>query len=207
VAFRLYIVPVVVESVGPFPSARLPKYFTGSTRLVTSGQAWTAMDYGAEPRMVVGADLTAGDDALVVAESDVFALPFDLSTRLTNPQANNAESRLEAANIPAGWVSNALTWTQVIRTVLGIFSFLQRYAVVYGQQTGTAAPTLFTGGASLNTTFGSLPLAVRDAFTATAQSFNLSTASLTAGTTLRTILEAMADQFQSRPYTFGGTVI
>jgi hypothetical protein len=43
---------------------------------------------------------------------------------------------------------------------------------------GTAAPSIFTGGVSLATTFGALPVAVQNALIATAQSFGISTAGI-----------------------------
>lgn len=196
-AFRLYIVPVI--GTGTRTDPRRPKYF--------DGLIWSGMDYGFEPWFVVGADLSPADDLTIGAQPDAFTLPFDLSPVLTALQVTNVQNKLEAINVPAGWVNTSLTWLQVVRTVLGMFSFIQRYGAVYADANGTAAPSIFTGGVSLSTTFGSLPLAVRNALTTTAQSFNISTAGLTASTTLRTILKAMADNFQGQAYNFNGTMI
>jgi hypothetical protein len=208
-AFRLYLVPVV--GAGTRADARRPKYFasgedgTGTTGAVTG--AWSAMDYGFEPWMVVGADLSTADDTLVVGKADVTALPVDLAPTLTGPQVTATKNKLDAMNVPDQWVTTSLTWSQVVRTVLGVFSFLQRYGAIYADQNGTPAPTLFGGGVTLNTTFASLPLAVRSALSATAVDQNISTAGVTGSTTVRVLLKLMADAYQSRQYNFNGTLI
>jgi hypothetical protein len=130
--------------------------------------------------MVVGADLSTSDDNLVVGKPDAFALPFDLAPNLTAQQVTNVQAKLEAINVPAGWVTTSLSWITVVRTVLGMFSFIQRYGVEYANANVVVAPSIFTGGVSLATTFGSLPQAVQNAIIAAAQSFNISTAGLTA---------------------------
>jgi hypothetical protein len=85
-----------------------------------------------------------------------------------------------------------------------MFSFIQRYGVLY---VTPPAPSIFTGGVSLSTTFGSLPQAVQNAIISAAQSFNISTSGLTASTTLRIILKALADNFSGQQYNFNGTLI
>jgi len=198
-AFRLYIVPVIGTGSGR-DDARRPKYFETLSD-------WSAMDYGFEPVMVVGADLSVSDDASVSAQPDVTALPFDLAPQLTSGQVTAVRTALEALHIPALWVTTADTWLGVVRSVLGMFSFLQRFGGIYARQTGTVPPSMFTGGVTLNTTFGSLPLAVRTALMSTADSFGISTAGLTASTTVRVILKNLADTFGERPYNFNGVLL
>lgn len=197
-ALRLYIVPVV--GTGSKADPRTPKYFTDGT--VTS-VAWTANVYGFEPWAIVAADLSPTDDAIIVNELDAFALPFDLSPLLTAPQVTNVQTKLEAAHIPSGWVNTSLTWTDVVRTVLGMFAFFQRYSGIYARQNGTVPPSLFLGGITLDSTFGTLSVANQNALTGAAQSFNFSTAGLTSLTTIRVILKTMADNFQGQVYSFG----
>jgi hypothetical protein len=202
-SFRLYIVPVI--GTGTKADYRRPKYFDDGS--LASHPAWSWIDYGFEPWAVVGADLSTSEDNFVVGQPDGFALPFDLSPPLTAQQVTNVKNKLESIQVPSGWVNTTLSWIQVVRTVLGVFTFIQRYGVVYADANGVAAPSIFTGGVSLDTTFGSLPLAVRNALIATAQSFGIPTAGLTANTTLRTILKSMADSFQNKQYNFNGTLI
>src|SRR5262245_36149399 len=118
-AFRLYIVPVIGAGVKGDP--RRPKYFADLD------VNWSAMDFGFEPVMFVGADLSPSNDNFIVGQSDATALPFDLAPTLTGGQVNQTQNKLEALNIPAGWVNTSLTWLEVVRTVLGMFTFLQRF--------------------------------------------------------------------------------
>lgn len=197
--FRLYLVPVIGTGATK-DDARRPKYFETLTD-------WSAMDYGFEPVMVVGASLTVSDDASIIAQPDVTALPFDLAPTLTGGQVTAVRNALEALHIPALWVTTADTWIGVVRSVLGVFSFFQRFGGIYATQTGQVPPSLFGGGVTLNTTFGSLPLAVRTALLETATSFSLSTAGFTGGTTLRVLLKALADAFGVVPYNFNGVLL
>lgn len=208
-AFRLYLVPVVGDGTRPAP--RRPKYFasdaTGAGLAGMVRAAWSGVDYGQQPWMIVGADLSSSDDTALVAEPDALGLPFDLTPTLTAPQVTNVSTVLENAKIPAGWVTTSLTWLTVVRTVLGMCAFLQRYNVIYTQQNAVTAPSLFAGGATLSTTFGSLPLAVRTALSATATDLGLSTAGVTGSTTVRALLKGLADQVSQARYQFGSTVI
>lgn len=201
-AFRLYIVPFI--GTGTKSDPRLPKYFTDGT---LTNPRWSSIEFGSEPWAVVGADLSAAEDAIVVGKPDAFAIPFNLDTNLTNQQVTSVKNKLEAMNVPAGWVNNTLTWRAVVRTVLGMFLFQQRLGAIYVSQNGGSPPLLFAAGVSLATTFGSLSAAMQSAMIATAESFGFSTAGLTANSTLRVILKALADNFQNQDYNFSGTLI
>lgn len=201
-AFRLYVVPIV--GTGAHGDGRRPKYFTDGT--IAAGP-WGWVYYGLEPWSVVGADLSATDDAIIAGKPDVQALPFDLSPLLTSSQVTGIRAFLENANIPAGWVDTTDTWAVVVRGVLGMFSFLGRYAGIYAEQNGTAAPSIFLGGVTLSTTFGSLPAAVQSAMLATATDQGIATAGLAAGTTLRVILRFVADAYSARVYDFNGHMV
>lgn len=201
-AFRLYIVPVVGTGIGH--DLRRPKYFADGG--IANPGSPVSMDYGFEPWFVVGADLSVSDDNFVVGQADAFAMPFDLSVTLNGSQVTNVKAKLEAIHVPAGWVTTALKWQDVVRPVLGMFEFMQRYGNVYAQQNGVAAPPIFNG-ATLSTQFGTLAAAQQAAMISAAQSFGFSTAGLTSGTTLRVIIKALADNFQDAQYNFGGVMI
>lgn len=201
-AFRLYIVPVI--GVGTKQDPRRPKYFSDPAQIASS---WSGIDYGFEPWFIVGGNLTTSEDNFVVGQADGFALPFDLAPNLTSQQVTAVKNKLDAIHVPSNWVNNTLSWVFVVRTVLGVFSFIQRYGVIYAEANSGSVAPLFRAGVSILTTFGSLPQAVQNAMIATAQSFNISTAGLTANTTLRTILKSMADNFQGQQYNFNGTLI
>lgn len=201
-AFRIYIVPII--GTGAHGDPRRPKYFTDGT---IAAATYGTLTYGTEPRMIVGADLPSGDDVIIVGKPDVLAFPFDLAPTLTGGQVTAVRNALEAANIPAGWVTTADTWANVFRGVAGMCSFLSRYEGVYAEQTGTAAPSLFAGGVTLASAFSSLPAAVQTALIATAQDQGISTAGLSGATTLRTILRSMADHYSQMVYNFNGVIV
>lgn len=202
-AFRLYIVPVV--GAGTKVSPRRPKYFNSVDGVIAAGATWSAQDYGLEPWMVVAADLSTSDDNLVVGEPDAFALPFDLSTTLSAAQVTSVQTKLEAINLPAGWVATSLTWLQVVRVVLGMFSFMQNYQAVNVGNGGTGQ--LFTGGVTLATTFGALAAQQRADLATAAANLSLTTNGISGTTTLRVALKTLADQFGARQYNFNGTLI
>lgn len=196
-AFRLYIVPVV--GTGARTDPRRPKYFADGQ--LPSDLAWSSMAYGQEPWMVVGADLATSQDNFVVGQADAFAIPFDLSTNLTAQQVTNVQNKLEAINVPANWVNTSMTWIQVVRIVLGMFLFMQRFN---GLNQGVP---LFSGGVTLGTQINQLTQTQRDNLTAAATSLGLSTAGITGTTTLRAALKNLADQMQTMQFNFNGTLL
>lgn len=190
--FRLYIVPVVGS--GSSKDPRRPKYFSGSF------SNWTANDYGLEAVMIVGADLAPADDTAVTANADVTALPFNLDANLTAGQVTTTQTKLEALNIPAGWVSTSLTWRTVARLVLGMFQFMQRYNAI------SNGARLFLAGVDLSTQFSSLPAQVRADLIAAADSLGYDRSSLSGASTLRQILKTLADNWQSTPIQIGASI-
>lgn len=206
-AFRLYIVPLATQTPGNvLDNSRRPKYFlsdaagAGHVGIIAPGTLWTAQDYGFEPWMIVGADLPTSDDNLVVGQSDAFAIPFDLSATLTGPQVTSVQNKLEAINLPAGWVTTALKWLDVVRIVLGMFSLMTKYYVIHGPN------GLFAGGSTLSTAINALPAQVRTDFAAAANALGLNSSGITGATTVRAALKIYADQMQQVQYQFSPTV-
>lgn len=204
-ALRLYNVPVVGD--GTRRNERRAKYFqsdangSGKTRVTSS--SGVGVDYGFEPTMFVYADLPAAEDVALVAQADVLALPFNLDQTLSALQVTNTQNKLEAANIPAGWVNTTLTWREVARTVLWMFTFKNHLEAIYAERNANAKLALFGGGVTLATPFNALPAALRSAMQSTATEMGIPTTGLTGAATLRAILKTMADFFQGVPYDFG----
>ncbi len=196
-AFRLYIVPVV--GVGTKSDLRRPKYFDDGTLVPRPN--YSAMDYGFEPWMVVGANLSVSDDATVVGQADAMAIPFNMDVLLTAGNVTTVQTKLEAINIPAGWVTTSLTWRQVVRIVLGMVAVMQRFAGLQG------VTRIFAGGVTLNSTIGSLSQGVRNNLTLAATSQGLSVSGISGATTIRAALKILADQFTGRTFVFGGVSV
>lgn len=190
-AFRLYIVPVIGD--GSKANARRPKYFADGT----ISASWSGMDYGFEPWMVVGADLSPADDAFVIGQPDGMALPLDLDTQMSAQGVTTVQTKLEAINIPADWVTTAWTWRAMTREVLAMCSILQRFNGVHGNT------RMFGGAVTLDSTIGSLSVAVRNDLITTATSLGLDTGGITGPTLIRTAWKALADQMQGQPFFIG----
>src|SRR5262245_49822383 len=122
-SFRLYLTPKI--GTGDAQDPWRAKYFAGSF-------AYSGMDYGFQPVFLVAADLLPADDSAVIANSDVFGFPFDLSPQLSAGQANVASAALEQFFIPGNWISASLTWLNVARTTCGMFQYFQRVNGVIG---------------------------------------------------------------------------
>lgn len=184
-AFRLYFVPKIWDAT---KEAFLPKYFAAIPG------PWHSLDY--DDWYVVGGDLSASDHTAVSGQADVLTLPANLDATLTAGQVTTTQNALEAANLPAEWVSTAFTWRQVMRIVCGIIQMNQRFK-------GRMGAKLFGGGITLNSTVGDLPANVRQKLQEAAESFGLDTSGVTLQTTLRAVWRNLGTQLQARPITFG----
>lgn len=184
-AFRLYLVPKV-QVLDTF----VPKYFGDDTLSV----AWSGIDY--DDWYLVGADLSAGDHTAVAGEPDAMALPADLSATLTAGQVTTVQTRMEAANLPAGWVDTSVTWRQVMRVVCGMMQLTQRFR-------GKHRAGFWGGGITLNSTVGDLSPTARQRLQEAAESMGLDVAGVTLATTLRAVLKNLGTQLQDRPITLG----
>lgn len=194
-AFRLYLVPVV--GTGTRADPRRPKYFADGT--VTGG--WGGADYGFEPWMVVGADLSTADNATIAGQADTLVLPANLDGLLTAGNVTTVQTKLEAIFVPADWVTTAQTWRQVVRIVLGMFGLLQRFHGIHGNV------RLFGSGITLETTFSQLSQTVRDELQLTASSLGVSTAGIVGATSIRQAWKILSDQMQDRGVVINGVAI
>ena len=197
-AWRLYVIPI--ESAG---TARGPKYFTWMVDPDPPGLSvpWAMMDYGCEPTGIVAADVTTAQHNVLAGHADVLALPVNLNTSPNAAAVTTAQTYLESINVPAGWVTTALTWRQIVRTVAGLFQFAQRYSGI------SSGGRWFGGGVALSMQWGQLPADVQTNLLATATSFGYSTMGLSGTTTIRTILKVLADAWGDAPFYLGGLVI
>lgn len=182
-AMRFYLMPITGAGVKGDP--RRPKY----TRTDLAGFDIDVMDAGNETPCLCAADVPDATHAILVAYADVTAVPADIDQQIGG-SLTAVQAALESFHVPAGWITATLTYRSVLRTVMALFQFWQRY-----QALGGASP--FGTGVTLATTFGSLPAAARTALISTAQSLGYATDSLSAGSTLRQCLKAMADQWRA----------
>ena len=148
---------------------------------------WGRVRYGDDMLCVASVDISPAEHAVLVAHSDVLSLPENLNSNMSAGAVAQAQTKLEALRVPADWVSTSFTYKQFVHRVAAIFLFAQRFR-------GHAKELLFSAGVTLNTQFNELPQAKRIKLKEAAESMNLDTSSLTATSTIRQILKAMAVQ-------------
>lgn len=187
---RFYFIPT--QGTGTSTDPRRPKYL--------DGKSYSAMDDGFEPQMLVYGEFDAATDTALTANSDVTAVPVNLDQTLSAGAVNTVQTALENRNIPAGWISTALTYRQVLRTIAGFFRFFQRFNAIHGN-----VRVLATG--TLDLTVSQMPVSVRTDLAATADSLGFDRSAVTGATTVRALLKGMADQFGATPVQIGNGLI
>jgi hypothetical protein len=183
---RAYLMPTITQAEGRY-TAKRGKY----VRLLSNS---AVIHYGPEPYCIVISDVDATQHTNVMANADVRALPANLDGTITNGTRTTIVNALEAANIPAQWVSNGMTFRVFLRCLVGVFRILQG---VHGRKFRLLQ-------AALNDPLSSLPANVRQALQEIAQSMSLDTTGITASTTLRAALTALGNQFADRPVHYSG---
>lgn len=191
-ALRVYLTPIIGSGASVADSRRA-KYFKGTS---ASGK-FVLIPYGLEPFGLVVAEVTPAQHTALTANSDLQSFPANLDTQLTAGVVTTVKAGLESLSIPGGWVTTALTYRNLLRVVIQIFQFSQRFH-------GLGGGRLFPAGVTLDTQFSALSAGQRTSLQAAATSFGWDTSGLTGANTLRQILKAMADQWGSNPISVGG---
>lgn len=201
-ALGFYIVPIA--TLGGRLESRFPKYFYDGT--ISFAYELRMVDYGFEPWMIVAADLSAPDHATISGKPDAYALPFDLTANLTAGQVTSVQNKLEAINLPAGWVTVLMKWSDVLRTVLHMFQFMRVLTVNLSPEDGPPV-RLFGGSVTLATRINQLPINVVNTLKSSATSIGLVTDLVTGPTTIRATLKIVADQMTVKPFDLGGGIL
>jgi len=199
---RVYVLPMVETLIGAI-TYRAPKYLGGRNNPPLAGLeniSYACMPYGMQPVCLLIADVTVAQHNLLTANSDVLAAPQNIDNNLTAGAVTTVKNFLESLHIPAGWVTTAHTYRDVLRLVGWLFQFMQRVHGIFQEK-------LFVAPNTLSTTYGQLSAGMQAALLQAAQSFAFNTTGLQAGTTLRVILKNLADQFNDRPLDSGLLVI
>jgi hypothetical protein len=90
--------------------------------------------------------------------------------------------------MPGTWITTSNTWRDVVKFAGAACQYAQRYQ-------GQTGGLWFTGGVTLDSTFGSLPASVRTGLQTAAQSFGFDTSSITGASTLRQVIQSAANQY------------
>lgn len=183
-AWHLYVVPIVGTGNG-LKDGNRPKYF--------DGRKYQALFFGQQRIALVAADVSDEMDTALQSNTDVVRLPDNLDQQIGAALAT-VQSRLESRNIPADWITGTTTYRTVLKTVIGIFTFMNRFPII----TGDLSTFIDNNKVTLNTTWSQLPLLAQQRLAAVAKSMNLDTSSVTGATTLRQLLKGVSDQWLAK---------
>lgn len=145
---------------------------------------------GRQGYVLVAADTTPAQDAALSALPQVIKIPDNLDQQV-GPALNTVQNLLEARNIPAGWITSNTTYRTILKMVMGLGGFLQRFPMIAKNWNRLLGP----GGLDLNTQWGDIPPAIRQQLSDTAKSLNLDTSAITGTTTVRQLLKGISDQW------------
>lgn len=192
---RYYVMPVL--RVG---SNRGPKYLEWRANPDGIDCRWNIIDYGLIDQCIAVADVTPAQHTALAANDDVLAIPVNINSTLTATAVNTAENYLEGIGMPAQWVSTAYTYRQVLRIVAGCFLYMQRVTAILER------PITLTGGV-LGLQMQNIAADIRAAMQQAADEQGFDYSSVTATTTVRQLLKAMADAWGDKPIHMGMTTL
>ena len=197
-AVRFYLVPEDRRT----PDEREPKYVY--TDELLAGIQWSGMDYGIRPVFFLAVyDPTSAQHTELNGKPDVFAIPpggvanTNLDQAVGSAALTLTRTAMELLFIPAGWVTAATTWRQVLAASLRMCQFMQRLHGMYNLDLGLQVSM------SLNVTLGSLPAELRTQLADVVDSFGWDRSGITGSWTLRQFLKWVGEQFTA-PVYFGG---
>lgn len=186
-AVRFYIVPKTGDGLTP-DTAFSPKYVAELLDSTQPGR-WRVRDYGMEPVMLVGANVTPEEHATITNNVDVISIPQNLDATISLTALSTVQNRLEALRIPAAWVTTSNTYRDVLRVVYRVFSVFGRFWALYGK-------TVFESGITLDTRMNEMTAGQRNALSnVLTNSLGLGDLSwITNTATMRQVLKGAADR-------------
>jgi hypothetical protein len=191
-----YAVPKIGDGL-TILTAFVPKYFR-SPQDPTAPIALSQMDYGLENIYLVAADVDATQHTALTANSDVLSMPIPIENNVSALALGVIQTKYEAGNLPAQWVTTALTYRQVLALTLRLVQLMQRFHGMFGR--------LFIGGLTLDSRVNQIPAGARTQLAEAAQSMGADTSSIVGTTLIREALVICAQQLFPQGITFGGEV-
>lgn len=195
---NLYLVPVETTNGG---ARRGPKYFSWRFDPDPPGIVCTRlslMDYGFLPSFLAYArGISEADHTALIAHADVYFWPANLQQSIS-PQ-DTIKTFLEGINIPTNWTTAATTYLELLRSLAGMFQFLQRY----GALSGINDP-LFDATVTLDTRYRNLSAQRQAWFAQTVESFGYPSSIINQNSQIRQMLKFAADAWGAQPFYLGG---
>lgn len=144
----------------------------------------------------------------ISAQTDTMGLatPQTINDPLSAAQVSAAKTTLETLSIPAQFLTTGQSRRLLLRQLVGMIQFSQRMIGRFGKGWRQRAAE---HGLTLDSTWSNFPQALKDEFIGVAESFGWDVPSLglSASSTLREILNTMAEQFAGYPFVIGGIEI
>lgn len=158
-------------------------------------------DYGSINQMICAVNAEIVAHTWLAAQASVYQFPIDIEVNPSPAELSELETALEAVYIPADWLSPSETWRGALRTVTGMFLYMQRVTAITGDN------PLTDWGVTLNTQFRNLDQDKQDALIQATNDLGYDSSVIRDNWTLRIILKNMADGWGDRPIYFGFTTL
>lgn len=196
-----YLIPVMVVIITP--PGEDPQTYRGPSYLKwfqnPDGLAvrWSCKDYGSVDMMLCAVNAEPADHDWLAIQSDVYQFPQDIDVNVPQSSVATLQAYLEAHAVPGDWTSPSETWRSTLRTITGMFLYMQRLTAM----TGNVSP--LDWGYTLNTQWRNVEAEHQDAIVASAASLGYDTSFIGNNTLLRAIIKAFADVWGAAPIYFG----
>ncbi len=192
---RFYILPVQRVTVNG-SDYRGPMYLKWRMNPDGLDVLWSLKDYGSIDMGTIAVEATATDHTTLAAQANVYQFPENLDVTMTQAQRSALESYLEAHAVPGDWIAPGDTFRSGLRTVTGMFLFMQRL-------TTKAHSNPLDWGITLNTQWQNLTIQQRGWITESFSSMGYDLSFVRASTQMRRIIKAASEQFGAKPIYFG----
>lgn len=144
------------------------------------------------------------DNVAAQPEMTRLATAATIDNQMTVAQVNAAQALFESYGIPSGFVNVGDTRRQVLRALLGLFSFSQRLEARFGAGFWQRAQA---NGLTLDSPWSSFPQALKNELVSVRDELDLVITGTTGTTTLRELMRAITDGYESRPMFMAGISI
>ena len=194
---RFYMIPIDTH----VPGYRGPLYLKWRMNPDGLDVQWSCVDYGSNlDTMVCAVNAETADHDYLTGQADVFAWTANLDITLTPSRRSALQTYLEGAFIPADWIGPSDTERTALRTITGMFLFMQRLTAILPQP---IQEYVF----GLNTQFINLDPVLQAAIDEAILTLGYDNSELKDNWTVRILLKNMADQWGTKPIHFGFTVL